>query len=65
MDANHSEPRPSPKQARILASCLRALQCDRARGNTAARQHSHERATKDIVMIPRMHVRGDVQEPGR
>jgi hypothetical protein len=62
---SQSEPQAGPKQARILASCLRALQVDRARGNTAARQQSHERATKDIVMIPRMNVRGDVGEPGR
>jgi hypothetical protein len=57
MDANHS----SPKQARILAGAVRALNADQRRGNTSARQASHERQSKDIVLLPRMAV----LDPGR
>ncbi len=50
------DPNPSPKQARILAGAVRALNADQRRGNTAARQQSHERATKDYVVLPKMPV---------
>ena len=55
----------SSKQARILAGAVRALSADKQRNDTAARQQSHERASKDIVVLPRMNVRGDVGGPGR
>jgi len=56
-----TENQSSPKQARILAGAVRALHADLRRSNTAARQASHERQTKDLVMIPRMNV----LDPGR
>jgi hypothetical protein len=62
MDANPSSPQPqSPKQARTLAGAVRALSADQRRANASTRQASHERQTKDLVMIPRMNV----LDPGR
>jgi hypothetical protein len=65
VNANQSEPRPSPKQARILAGAVRALNADQQRAGTADKQLSHERQSRSYVLVPRMNIRGDVQEPGR
>jgi hypothetical protein len=57
MDSNPSSPQPqSPKQARILAGAVRALSADQRRANASTRQASHERQSKDIVLVPRMNV---------